>query len=75
MRNRERRPWPIGALVTELASDEDPITLRMVIGYRPDGRVLTVYVSPAPWLLPGQRLGVHADDPSLLRPARAPRVA
>jgi len=45
---RRPPPWPIGTTVVERSGERE--TRRMVIGYKPDGRCMTVYLAPLPWM-------------------------
>ena len=59
------RPWLVGALVRD-RTDSSVFAAQMVLGYRSDGRVLTVSVQPPPWATRTEQ-GVRTSLVSTLR--------
>lgn len=57
------RPWPIGAMVV----DREGGPPRMVLGYKPDGRCMTAYITQPPWMQRSTGLRILIDDPEDLR--------
>lgn len=66
--------WPIGTLVVERGAEDAPHAVRTVIGYKPDGRCMTTYVNPPPWLTPAERRRIFVGDAHRLTPAPAERA-
>lgn len=63
-----RRPWTVGSLVVHKDEPLSKQTIRVVLGYRRDGRCVTAYAEPAPWL----ELPLLVESPGNLR--SLPRV-
>jgi hypothetical protein len=54
------RRWKIGSQVVSLEEVGAPWATRLVVGHKPDGRCMTVFLHPPPWL---KRSGVYLEDP------------
>jgi hypothetical protein len=61
-----RKVWPVGTLVAEKGAERSPHGLRVVVGHKPDGRCMTTYVSPPPWLPPAQKRQIFVGGEGLL---------
>ena len=57
------RPWPVGAIVVHQGGGPP----RMVLGYKPDGRCMSAYISAPPWMQRSLSLRVLIDDARDLR--------
>jgi hypothetical protein len=53
--------WPVGTLVVDSEEEVDVYAVRVVVGYKPDGRCVTVGMQDPPWLvkLPQERFCVE----------------
>lgn len=67
MTDAPETPWPVGTLVQERSPDAFE-RLRMVVGYKPDGRCMTVSVRKPPWEK-GDTGKIRVDCVDRFRPA------
>lgn len=65
--------WKVGTIVVMRGMEAEPNAKRMVIGHKPNGDCMTVYVAPPPWLA-GREPPVHVDPPHRLCEPRAHRT-
>lgn len=72
---RAGQPWPVGTLVVDASENDDPgpFAVRMVIGYKEDGRCMTVLASPPPWMRAPHEGAIYVDPVEQLRPVGTPR--
>jgi hypothetical protein len=54
--------WPVGTLVVDSEEEVDPFAVRVVVGYKADGRCVTVGMHDPPWMVkvPQERFSVDA---------------
>lgn len=53
--------WQPGTLVEQRRLEEAPYSVRMVVGYKPDGRCMTVYTEPPPWMTDVERTRIYVN--------------
>jgi len=54
--------WRVGTIVVTRGMEDEPSSHRLVIGHKPNGHCMTVYVTPPPWLA-GREPQVLVDPP------------
>ncbi|RMG11529.1 MAG: hypothetical protein D6731_15450 [Planctomycetota bacterium] len=60
--------WPVGTLVAEKGVEDSALGLRVVVGHKPDGRCMTAWVDPPPWVSDTERGRILVGNESLLEP-------
>ena len=58
------KPFKVGSIVVHVGGGPP----RMVLGYKPDGRCMTAYLTAPPWMQRSLSMRVLVDDPTDLRP-------